>query len=80
MNGSDAFLIEALGYSNAILCDAGSIFDAIEFDFPILGSKINWELGLARLTGGYFSPIAREFVELCKVSFTEHEKALRARR
>ena len=44
MNGSDAFLIEAIGYSNAILCDAGSIFDAIEFDFPILGSKINWEL------------------------------------
>lgn len=48
--------------------------------WSIDGAKINWELGLARLTGGYFSPIAREFVELCKASFTEHEKALRARR
>ncbi|MFL6374578.1 MAG: LysR family transcriptional regulator [Pyrinomonadaceae bacterium] len=42
--------------------------------------KINWELGLARLVGGYYSPIAKEFVELCKVSFAQHEKALRAKR
>jgi DNA-binding transcriptional LysR family regulator len=48
--------------------------------WTIEGLKINWELGLARLTGGYYSPIAREFVDLCKASFTQHDKALRARR
>ena len=48
--------------------------------WTIEGLKINWELGVARLAGGYYSPIAREFVELCKASFTEHEKTLRARR
>ena len=48
--------------------------------WTIEGLKINWELGLARLSGGYYSPIAKEFVELCKVSFTQHDKALRARR
>jgi len=48
--------------------------------WTIEGLKINWEVGLARLVGGYYSPIARDFVELCKASFTQHEKALRARR
>jgi DNA-binding transcriptional LysR family regulator len=48
--------------------------------WTIDGLKINWELGLARLVGGYYSPIAKDFVELCKASFTQHEKALRARR
>jgi DNA-binding transcriptional LysR family regulator len=48
--------------------------------WTIDGLKINWELGLARLAGGYYSPIAKDFVELCKASFMEHEKALRARR
>ncbi|MBV9242967.1 MAG: LysR family transcriptional regulator [Acidobacteria bacterium] len=48
--------------------------------WTIEGLKINWELGLARLVGGYYSPIAKEFVGLCKASFTEHEKALKARR
>jgi DNA-binding transcriptional LysR family regulator len=48
--------------------------------WTIEGLKINWELGLARLAGGYYSPIAKEFVELCKASFTQHDKALRARR
>jgi DNA-binding transcriptional LysR family regulator len=46
----------------------------------IEGAEINWELGLARLRGGYFSPIAREFVSLCKESFVEREKELKARR
>ncbi|MEJ7624325.1 MAG: LysR family transcriptional regulator [Pyrinomonadaceae bacterium] len=44
----------------------------------IEGAEIKWELGLARLRGGYFSPIAKEFVALCRESFVEREKALKA--
>lgn len=44
----------------------------------IEGAEINWELGLARLRGGYFSPIAKEFVGLCKANFVEREKRLKA--
>ena len=44
----------------------------------IEGAEIKWDLGLAKLRGGYFSPIAKEFVELCKESFKEHEKELKA--
>ncbi len=46
----------------------------------IEGAEINWELGLARLRGGYFSPIAKEFVALCKESFVVREKELKAKR
>ncbi len=46
----------------------------------IEGAEINWELGLARLRGGYFSPIAKEFVGLCKESFVAREKLLKARK
>ncbi len=46
----------------------------------IEGAEINWELGLARLRGGYFSPIAKEFVSLCKESFVVREKELKAKR
>ncbi len=46
----------------------------------IEGAEIKWELGLARLRGGHFSPIGKEFVRLCKESFTEREKGLKARR
>jgi len=46
----------------------------------IEGAEINWELGLARLRGGHFSPIAKEFVRLCKESFVEREKELRAKK
>lgn len=46
----------------------------------IEGAEINWELGLARLRGGYLSPIAREFVALCKESFVERKRELKARR
>jgi DNA-binding transcriptional LysR family regulator len=45
----------------------------------IEGAEIKWELGLARLRGGYFSPIAKEFVRLCKDSFKEREKELKAK-
>ncbi len=46
----------------------------------IEGAEIKWDLGLARLRGGYFSPIAKEFVNFCKESFKEREKELRAAR
>jgi len=46
----------------------------------IEGAEINWELGLARLRGGYFSPIAKEFVALCRESFVVREKELKARK
>jgi DNA-binding transcriptional LysR family regulator len=44
----------------------------------IEGAEIKWDLGLARLRGGYFSPIAKEFVLLCKESFKEREKEWKA--
>ena len=46
----------------------------------IEGAEIKWELGLARLRGGHYSPIAKEFVKLCKDSFVEREKELKARK
>jgi DNA-binding transcriptional LysR family regulator len=46
----------------------------------IEGAEINWELGLARLRGGYFSPIEKEFVRLCKENFVEREKELKAKK
>ncbi|MBX3296770.1 MAG: LysR family transcriptional regulator [Acidobacteria bacterium] len=46
----------------------------------IEGAEIKWELGLARLRGGHYSPIAKEFVRLCKASFAEREKELKANR
>lgn len=46
----------------------------------IEGAEIKWELGLARLRGGHFSPIGKEFVRLCKESFAEREKELKAKR
>ncbi|MCY7377487.1 MAG: LysR family transcriptional regulator [Pyrinomonadaceae bacterium] len=44
----------------------------------IEGAELKWDLGLAKLRGGYFSPIAKEFVLFCKDSFKEREKELRA--
>jgi LysR family transcriptional regulator, low CO2-responsive transcriptional regulator len=45
----------------------------------IEGAEIKWDLGLARLRGGYFSPIAKEFVQFCKNSFKEREKEYKAK-
>ena len=40
----------------------------------IEGARINWELGLARLSGGYDSPIFQTFIRLCRNYFaTESE-------
>ena len=35
----------------------------------IEGAQINWELGLARLSGGYESPILHSFIKLCHKYF-----------
>lgn len=45
----------------------------------IEGADIKWDLGLARLRGGYYSPIAKEFVALCQKSFADREKMLKAK-
>ncbi|MFN2492272.1 MAG: LysR family transcriptional regulator [Pyrinomonadaceae bacterium] len=36
----------------------------------IEGAQINWELGIARLTGGYESPITQAFIKLCRKYFS----------
>ena len=36
----------------------------------IEGAQINWELGLAQLTGGYESPIMQTFIRLSRTMFT----------
>ena len=35
----------------------------------IEGARINWELGIARLSGGYLSPVCESFIELCREHF-----------
>ncbi|HEY0171729.1 MAG TPA: LysR family transcriptional regulator [Pyrinomonadaceae bacterium] len=35
----------------------------------IEGARINWEMGLARLSGGYLSPVCQSFMELCREHF-----------
>ncbi|MDH3493288.1 MAG: LysR family transcriptional regulator substrate-binding protein, partial [Acidobacteriota bacterium] len=46
----------------------------------IEGAEIKWNLGLARLRGGYFSPIAKEFAKLCRENFEKRENSLRRRK
>jgi len=59
---------------------AKEIRDGKLIAWMIEGAEIRWELGLARLRGGYYSPIAREFVNLCKESFVERERELKAKK
>lgn len=59
---------------------AREIRDGKLISWLIEGAEIKWELGLARLRGGHFSPIGKEFVKLCKESFVEREKELKAKR
>lgn len=59
---------------------ARDIRDGKLISWFIEGAEIKWELGLARLRGGHFSPIGKEFVRLCKESFVEREKELKAKR
>jgi DNA-binding transcriptional LysR family regulator len=35
----------------------------------IEGAQINWQLGIARLVGGYESPIHQTFLQLCREHF-----------
>lgn len=46
---------------------------------PIEGAEINWELGLAKMSGGYDSPICQTFMRLCK-QFFAHEAQHQTRR
>jgi len=41
----------------------------------IEGAQINWELGIARLTGGYESPITQTFVQLSRKYFAETQRS-----
>lgn len=59
---------------------AKEIRDGQLVSWLIEGAEIKWELGLARLRGGHFSPIGKEFVRLCKESFAEREKELKAKK
>ena len=59
---------------------AREIRDGKLISWLIEGAEIKWELGLARLRGGHFSPIGKEFVRLCKESFVEREKELKSKR
>jgi len=57
---------------------ANEIREGRLISWMIEGAEIQWELGLARLRGGYYSPIGREFTALCKESYIEREKELKA--
>lgn len=35
----------------------------------IEGARINWELGVARLSGGYLSPVCQNFLDFCRQHF-----------
>jgi DNA-binding transcriptional LysR family regulator len=35
----------------------------------IEGAQINWQLGIARLVGGYESPIHQTFLQICRQHF-----------
>src|SRR5215211_6216004 len=36
----------------------------------IEGARINWEMGLVRLSGGYISPVCQTFLDLCRAHFS----------
>ena len=38
----------------------------------IEGAQINWQLGIARLVGGYESPIHQKFLVLCRKHFGQN--------
>jgi len=59
---------------------ARDVRDGRLITWALKGTSIKWELGLARLRGGHFSPIAKEFERLCKESFADREKELKAKR
>ena len=46
----------------------------------IEGAQINWQLGLARLAGGYESPMLQGFIRLCHKSFSDQTAENAARK
>ncbi|CAN5269788.1 LysR family transcriptional regulator [soil metagenome] len=66
--------------TNGAKMTAGGVREGKLIKWMIEGAEINWELGLARLRGGYYSPIAKEFVGLCKDSFVMRDKEIRAKK
>ena len=46
----------------------------------IEGAQINWELGIARLSGGYNSPICQAFIHLCQQHFKSMQKPQRTKK
>jgi len=45
----------------------------------IEGARINWEMGVARLSGGYLSPVTQTFLELCRTHFAAEATAVGTR-
>src|SRR5687767_3204071 len=46
----------------------------------IEGAQINWELGIARLTGGYESPITQTFITIARKHFSVNEASSSGRK
>lgn len=46
----------------------------------IEGARINWEMGLARLSGGYLSPVCQTFIDLCREQFAAEAPAAEPKR
>src|SRR5215211_6114090 len=46
----------------------------------IEGARINWEMGMARLSGGYLSPVCQSFLDLCREHFAAAAPAPEPRR
>ncbi len=46
----------------------------------IEGAQINWELGVARLTGGYESPIVQTFIKLARNYFSDSNRQIAAKK
>jgi DNA-binding transcriptional LysR family regulator len=42
----------------------------------IEGARINWELGVARLSGGYLSPVCQSFIGLCHDYFSAEARSV----
>lgn len=45
----------------------------------IEGARINWEMGLARLSGGYLSPVCQTFIDFCREHFAAESANAEAR-
>jgi len=45
----------------------------------IEGARINWEMGVARLSGGYVSPVSQTFFDLCRAHFAGESGAAEPR-